>query len=298
MVYTKNIAIVSSFICLWLASLLNKDLETLLGFILILSFGILHGSNDILIFESLSYLKAKQSKLVMLAVYVGIVIFIFILFSILPLFALAVFIVFSAYHFGEQHWEQLKFEGHRFLKSLFYTSYGLFILFLLFIFNTQDVIEIIETISNYRLEPNLIQALFYGICVLLGLSTVLVTLKNRNIIQNAITEILYLLVLSVIFKISSLIWGFAIYFIFWHSLPSLYDQVNFIYKKFDKNSLLAYTKNAAPYWLISVVAIVVFYYVFNEIDIFYALFFSFLAAVTFPHSVTINTMFKKINKKN
>jgi len=297
MTYSKNIAIVSSFLCLWLASLLTSTLETALGFILILSFGILHGSNDLLIFENLSIVKRKYSKLMLLCIYIGIVALVFILFSFLPLLALILFILFSAYHFGEQHWEHLNLNINTALKLLFYGSYGLFILFLLFILNKTAVIDIVETISNYRLEVSMLNGLFYCMCVVFATTSTYIGIRNKILLKNALSELLYLLVFSVIFKISSLIWGFAIYFIFWHSLPSLQDQINFIYKTFDKKSAWLYVKNAAPYWLISVAAVIIFYYAFNTLDIFYALFFSFLAAVTFPHSVTINTMFRRMNSE-
>ena len=39
-----NFAIVASFFCLWLDSLLSNDAQIIVGFILILTFGILHGA--------------------------------------------------------------------------------------------------------------------------------------------------------------------------------------------------------------------------------------------------------------
>jgi len=296
MVYSKNIAIVLSFVCLWLASLLTSTLETILGFVLILSFGILHGSNDLLLFDKLALFNKRFSKLGILMGYIAVVAIVFVFFYILPLLALALFIIFSAYHFGEQHWEHFKLDGAYALKSLFYLSYGLFILFLLFIFNKPEVIGIIDTIANFKIPPGFIDWAFVTTGLSFIISAVYLGLRNKVLVLNSINEMLYLLVFSVIFKISSLIWGFAIYFVLWHSLPSLYDQINFVYQKFNRKSLLDYIKNAIPYWLVSVIAILVFYYFFNAIDVFYALFFSFLAAVTFPHSVTISKMFRKMNK--
>jgi Brp/Blh family beta-carotene 15,15'-monooxygenase len=110
-------------------------------------------------------------------------------------------------------------------------------------------------------------------------------------------ELLYLLVFAVIFKVSSLIWGFAIYFIFWHSLPSLYDQIRFMYNGFDTYKMFAYFKNALPYWLISILGLVGLYFIFKDMTIFNGLFFSFLAAVTLPHSFLISRMFKQVKKK-
>jgi beta-carotene 15,15'-dioxygenase len=86
------------------------------------------------------------------------------------------------------------------------------------------------------------------------------------------------LVFAVIFKVGSLIWGFALYFIFWHSIPSLNDQIRFIYGNYSFNNFKLYLKSALAYWLISLLGIVIV---------------SFLAAITFPHAYVILKMFKK-----
>jgi Brp/Blh family beta-carotene 15,15'-monooxygenase len=95
--------------------------------------------------------------------------------------------------------------------------------------------------------------------------------------------------------VSTLIWGFTIYFIFWHSIPSLYEQITYIYKDFNNVNIFSYLKKAFPYWIISLIGIAIVYYIFKEEKLFYAIFFSFLAAITFPHALVMNKMFT--NKK-
>ncbi len=64
-----NIAIVLSFFGLWITSLFPKELEIILGFILIFSFGILHGSNDLLLISSISNTKTKYPFFKVLVIY-------------------------------------------------------------------------------------------------------------------------------------------------------------------------------------------------------------------------------------
>jgi hypothetical protein len=45
-------SIVSSFLGLWITTLFPEDFELILGFFLIFTFGMIHGSNDILIINS------------------------------------------------------------------------------------------------------------------------------------------------------------------------------------------------------------------------------------------------------
>ena len=106
----NNISIILSFIGLWITSYFSGDLEIIFGFILIFSFGILHGSNDILLIKSLSPSKNKDPFLKILITYLIIVLAAVMLFYYIPLIALVLFILFSAFHFGEQHWEHQKFE--------------------------------------------------------------------------------------------------------------------------------------------------------------------------------------------
>ena len=290
-----NFSIVLSFFGLWVTSLFPDNLETIFGFILIFSFGILHGSNDILLINSISNYKASFSFLKVLAIYILTVLAAIVLFYFLPILGLILFVVFSAYHFGEQHWEYRELAIPISLKKLFYLVYGLFVLQLLFILNPIDVIEIVFAISQYTLSKTTILYIFVSNLIVFISFVIALFLKSSLFKDILLKELLYLLVFTIIFKVSTLIWGFTIYFILWHSIPSLYEQINFIYGTFNKKNAIQYLKKAMPYWLVSLIGISLLYYVLKNTTIFSAVFFSFIAAVTFPHSFVISKMFR--NKK-
>ena len=292
MIKNKQLSLILSFFCLWLMSFICIQYETLIAFLLILSFGILHGSNDIYLISKVKPSR-KQSYLRVLLFYILFVLSGLVLFYFLPLLALGLFVIGSAYHFGEQHWEFDNLKATKFWKRSFYTLYGNFLLILLFKLNTEDVIAVISEISGYTMPSSIILFAFYVNLFFLLLVAVYFFTKDNNFRKQIPVELLYTVVLYIIFKNSSLIWGFAIYFVIWHSLPSLYDQIEFLYEKVDRSSILNYLKKALPYWFISVVGIIVLYTYFRNLDVFYSLFFSFLAAVTFPHSIVINRMFKQ-----
>ena len=115
---------------------------------------------------------------------------------------------------------------------------------------------------------------------------------NKKKYKIFILEIFKLLIFAIIFEVSTLIWGFTIYFILWHSIPSLFEQITYIYGDFDKENAIDYVKKAFPYWLISIIGLVVLYLVFNDNSLIYTIFFSFIAAITFPHTIVINRLFK------
>jgi Brp/Blh family beta-carotene 15,15'-monooxygenase len=116
---------------------------------------------------------------------------------------------------------------------------------------------------------------------------------KRLITFNFFEEIILIILLFIIFNIASLIAGFAIYFIIWHSIPSLRDQIVELHSDFNKNTILLYLKNSALYWLISIISLFILYYVVNDDKLFISLFFSFLSAITFPHVLVMFNLFRK-----
>ncbi|WP_296311711.1 Brp/Blh family beta-carotene 15,15'-dioxygenase [Winogradskyella sp. UBA3174] len=288
----NNISIILSFIGLYVTSYFSGELEVLIGFFFIFSFGILHGSNDILLIESLLDKTVKHTFQKIIILYLLIVLVAIMVFYYLPSIALILFILFSAFHFGEQHWEHQNLAIKKNKSNLFYFIYGSFVLFLLFMLNRKEVLEVVASITKYNLNESTITYGFVTSSVALGISIIALIIKQKTIRTQIIKELFFLLIFAIIFKVSTLIWGFTIYFVFWHSIPSLFEQVSFIYGDYNKTNILKYCKNAFPYWLISLFGIGFVYYVFKDENIFYAVFFSFIAAVTFPHSIAINKMFK------
>lgn len=285
-----NFAIVASFFCLWLDSLLSNNAQIIVGFILILTFGILHGANDLLLIKKIDYNKEQISFQKTLLYYIIVVGLGSLLFWIIPWFALLLFIIVSGYHFGEQQWENLEKSS---MFKLFEFTYGLIILMLLFNFNIKEVQEVIQNITSIVVPKNYFtNGLILNSIALVALgiyySNKLVEFKSRWMLET-----FYLLVFTVIFRVSSLIWGFAIYFIIWHSIPSIINQINYLNGEVSWNNFRKYIRSAFLYWVISLIGIATLYLLFKDIEIFNALFFSFLAAITFPHVLVIFILFKK-----
>jgi len=288
-------SIVFSFLGLWITTLFPEDFELFLGFFLIFTFGMIHGSNDMLIVNKLTNLK-KTSFIKTLAIYLIVVSTAVLIFYWLPGVALILFVCFSAYHFGEQHWEESLESITNTSKRLYFFAYGLFVLFMVFYFNEASVKMIVNEISGMTLNQLYTEHVLITLGVFM-LSFLAVMLRQKEIkLNTVITELFTLLVLVIIFKSSSLIWGFTIYFIIWHSIPSLLEQIRFAYGSLDRKNIINYTKAALPYWLVSLVGMTLLYFVFKDEKHFYSLFFAFIAAVTFPHSIVMLKMFTKKSK--
>jgi Brp/Blh family beta-carotene 15,15'-monooxygenase len=143
----------------------------------------------------------------------------------------APFILVSAFHFGDQQGLYLDFKVSKFLLIFYPFIYGIVILFLLFFFHANEVEEIVTEIIRFELPYYYINEIFIISAFLFISMSSYFYWKFESIRQNT-CELFFYLFFAIIFKTSSLIWGFAIYFIIWHSIPSILDQIKFIYGSF------------------------------------------------------------------
>jgi Brp/Blh family beta-carotene 15,15'-monooxygenase len=129
--------------------------------------------------------------------------------------------------------------------------------------------------------------------ILLIVSGIFLNSNTSKFKSEIILNIFYLLVFAIVFKTADLIWAFAIYFVVWHSFPSIKEQIHFLYGSYSFKNFKRYFKSAFIYWIISLFGIAILYFLFKDKEIFNALFFSFLAAITFPHTIVIIKMQNK-----
>jgi Brp/Blh family beta-carotene 15,15'-monooxygenase len=100
-----RIAIFTIF--LTLSYLLSANYQDMIGFALVLSVGLIHGANDLLIIKKNSKNTSTISQFRTFFTYISVVFIGLIFFYLFPSFALITFILVSIYHFGEQHLEAI-----------------------------------------------------------------------------------------------------------------------------------------------------------------------------------------------
>jgi len=266
---------------------INSMYSESIGYISILSilfFGIIHGANDIhLILKR----QPKNSGYIKLTFYYILVILAATLsFYSFPGISLLFFVLFSCYHFGEQQWTII---NKSIDNKVYFFSYGLFVFALLFYFNIEAVIEIISKISNLELLYEYFEYLFYFSSIFLTLTTLFYfnELKDQLIFQ-----ILLFIIMIFSFKYLDLIDAFAFYFVLYHSIPSIFEQTEYLFGEISFKSILKYFKSALLYWFFAIVGLIIYYYLNQANELSLNLFFSFLAAITFPHVIVILKMKK------
>lgn len=293
MILTKSIlnrlnsfVLVFSFFALWLSVYLSNETESALSYMLILSIGIIHGAND------LKLLNDTQTHFIKrLIIYIVVVLLTALLFFQFIALATLLFILLSAYHFGEQHWE-IRIVLPKNISFLYFGVYGLLIFSLLFGLNAQESILILYDLTGYRLTASFFTILIVASGAIWFIMSIVLYIKKYKAFVFWLQELFFVAVLALIFKTASLIWAFAIYFIIWHSLPSLLSQLLHLYGKAEKKEIVKYIKSSIIYWFGAMVFLAaLFYFLKDHMDMFLSILVAFLAAITLPHSLVMRKMF-------
>jgi Brp/Blh family beta-carotene 15,15'-monooxygenase len=287
----KTVSILITFFSLWLSVYMTTPSQEAFALFLIFSLGILHGSNDLLLISKVNTSSKPMQLVIFTTTYIGTVLVASLLFYFIPGFALVAFVIFSAFHFGEQHWNESLTKSNSFNRFLF-LNYGLIVLFLLFTLNSIAALDVIYALTGFTFDERwfkwgLLTSSSFWIA-----QTIIMTYRKYLTWQQLLFEFFMLLVFAIVFNTATLIWGFAIYFIFWHSIPSIFEQQSFLYGEVSTRTFIKYVKSSFLIWLVSISSIVLLFIWLKGDAILLPLLFAFLGAITFAHSLTISRMFK------
>lgn len=251
----------------------------------VLTLGILHGANDLSLLQSISFMRTQLQRFL---VYIATVLLFSLILYHFPLTALLFFVLFSCYHFGEQQWTN-RFQSKTNSPQFFYFVYGAFLFSILFWSHAEQTQFIVKELSDLHIAPILFQYMTYTSVCLCVLYLLLQFSAAKTLIIDVLLQSALLMLL---FWTTNLIVSFGTYFIIWHSWPSLQEQTRTLYNK--PNAYFAYLKDAFPYWIISILGLSLFFVYNEQIGLNpLALFFAFLAAITFPHVLVIFGLHQK-----
>lgn len=278
-----------TLICTLLGLVLPASFLWVLAAVNVLTIGIIHGANDLYILLKYRRTSKKRHFGYLFVSYVSFVLLMVLALYNIPQLALLLFVLVSSFHFGEQQWHKFSFINTTKLH-LFYVVYGAFLFSLLFYTHQHQTLTIVQQISGLQIASI---TLFY-VLVASFVAVVIFTILNINQLKPQLFfQLLALIVLILLFSQTSLLWSFSVYFVLWHSIPSLREQANVLYPN-DSKSISKYIKLALPYWILSLVGFAVALLFFKDhAASMLALFFGFLAAITIPHVGVIFWMHQK-----
>ncbi|MEK9614288.1 MAG: Brp/Blh family beta-carotene 15,15'-dioxygenase [Flavobacteriaceae bacterium] len=286
--FSHIITLISTLLAI-LTSQFNQNLISSIG---ILTVGIIHGANDLKIISKKTGIIGRVYTFKMFGLYLGVVGLGIGTFYYIPGLALLAFVLVSCYHFGEQHWQSTALD----LKStpLYYFSYGALIFLLLFSFHYEETAEIIYAISGVSIPFAFFWISLVGVSLLVLIQLFLGVKEKHTLIR----EWSLLMLLSFLFSQANLLFGFGLYFVLWHSIPSLKSQIRYLYKRTDLNGYRSFFRSGMLYWILALLSLgTAFKYWDVTNEQYLPLFFSFLAAITFPHAVVMSFLFQSKSKE-
>lgn len=211
-----------------------------------------------------------------------------LLWWLLPVAALIAFLGMSAYHFGQSHFlEQGQLQPK---EGLLYLLKGSFFLSVILFGDwemTQEILSPILTVSI----PETYRLLSMGL--LMACSLLAHGWKNRSL---TLGDAMDYLVLVPILYFSPLLISFAVYFGFWHSLPSMLAEYKYLSQLPSFNSPLKFGKQLLPFSGISLVGITAILFVgleFLDSSQLYLLFFVMISLISLPHILYMDTFLKE-----
>ena len=279
--------ILGTLFCVILNNTVSESYIDILSGFGILTFGIVHGANDLLLINKTT--DTTKSIFTQFFIYLTLVLLFFIFFYVIPSLALITFIILSSYHFGEQQWTLFEKTNNNIIKILYF-SYGLLIFSILFYFNFNEVSLIIKDITDQSFDLTF----FKKLLIYSSLTTLIISIMLFKHLKNQLLIQIFLLIFFLItVYFTDLLMSFAIYFVLWHSLPSILEQSKFLFGSSERTHLKIYLKKASLYWILSILGLTVTYYIFKDSQSqLLSIFFSFLAAITFPHTFVISKIKK------
>ena len=287
--YFNTQKILITLICTLLGVLLPDSFLTFLAAINVLTIGIIHGANDLYIVSKIKITTTKKHFSYLFIIYVLFVFIIILALYRFPLWSLLLFLIISSFHFGEQQWFQKSTNTSAGLY-FFYAAFGFMLFALLFFTHKSEAADIIFEITSKRTPDYFFERyLLFSSCLFVFFLYVV----GKRLIPQLLMQAISLLTLILLFSQTSLLWSFSVYFVLWHSLPSLKEQAAVLHPHYS-SPIFSYIKSALPYWLLSLIGLTAaILFVDNETISMTSLFFAFLAAITIPHVIVIFFMHKK-----
>jgi len=281
-----------------LIGLLNNDHGALnehivyLSFILIAFIGIPHGAIDHILFLTNSTLKPAFFYLS----YILLILVFVLLWKFVPLLSFSLFIVVSAYHFGQSQFSKYVKKGLKHIR-LVYMSWGLVVLSSFILINLNEIrMSLFEYKDMQRFELLFNLKLFSSILVISSGILAYFFFSNRRIVKTG-NEITYLALIILTFLLHPLLLGFALFFVISHSFEVMHVEFSFLRKSNSTLKLTKFIKLLLPLTLISLLGIILVYVLslYSIIDISLPLLLLIVvSSLTIPHSFVMESFYKKI----
>jgi Brp/Blh family beta-carotene 15,15'-monooxygenase len=228
--------------------------------------------------------------------YLAIIFCYFLVWIFLPVPALIIFLLMSAYHFGQSHFLHVSLPYHQkptyFFTGVFYLSVILWGDF----YNTALILNTIAPVDKLEI---------YGWPIILSSFLISNVLVFKNQSGKGMLLMAEMLFLGTLLYYLPLLVGFILYFGFWHALPSMNAEYNSLKQHFSNNHLKRFIGKMIPFTAISILGIILvlviaLLYPGTNTEELVLLFFILISLISAPHVWFMNRFLetKKLDLNN
>ncbi len=276
------------------------QLELGLFILIMLTTGIPHGATDHLIYSKLQEAQGKKitwsafliSYLATMAVYS-------LCWWLFPGLSLVVFLLISAYHFGQSQVLYIRWQNGSVKKRLLNLSWGAFILAGLLLMHLTEVIIILSSIIPIPSFLDNLENEGLAIIVAVPFSSTLVlwglALKEKVMSLNELLR--EFIVIALLFAVSYFagLWvGFGLYFGIWHAGSSMKAEIS-QFQQESSYSWKTFFRDALPFSLVSLAGIgllgVIGWWYGEQVPLI-LLFFIAISVLTLPHTIFMDRFYR------
>lgn len=288
-------------VILWLLQLLIGDIPTWmqvsLAASLIALVGIPHGAIDHVLFVK----NTKASPLFFYGFYLAMITLIVFIWLLFPHVGLVMFLILSAYHFGQSQLSSYN-KIPALIKALLYFLWGSSILSALVVYNQREIFQIcgasqdlLQLLVVFQSPIFKLVLLFSTLCFLLFFARFASRIGSKNVA----IELFILGLIHLSFFTQSILIGFSIYFATLHSMGVLQEEFDFLKTKIFNFNFVQFIWLLMPYTLLSLFGIALLlmlsYFTFLPMSGTLIVFIS-ISALTLPHSVVMEQFYSVLRK--
>ena len=229
----------------------SLESQLLFSSFFILIIGIPHGAIDHVLF----FKKRTLSQIKFYSIYLGLILVFLVLWIYFPFWSLLLFLLISAFHFGESQFSEIK--ASNLIKYLLYPVWGIALLSTLMHYNLQELIDI----TTYFKDTNDLQILYdegfiFQLYLITNIGSVILLLllavKSQMNLDRLFSELFLLIILHITFYLFPFLIAFTMYFVILHSIKVMHQEYQFLKNDNDTFKLIDFIKILLPYSLLSI----------------------------------------------
>jgi Brp/Blh family beta-carotene 15,15'-monooxygenase len=268
--------------------------------------GVPHGAADLLVANSISNMQGRKFRHASFILsYLGRILLFALILWAFPWIGLAIFLIISAFHFGETDFSQHEMSDA--WSRLFVVTYGLSVLAILLLSHLGEVAPLLSFLAEPERVEQLVTLIssvrphiFLGLGCCLIITGFRVHLRRPGFFHGWIrSEAMYIPAILIFLWQLPLLLGFTFYFIGWHSVLSMSSILKYLVKV-NGLSVSNVWRQMFFYSGLAILGTLVIGasgFMFSDINamIWYSL--MSLAVLTGPHMVVMHDMYTLLRRK-